>query len=450
MTHVLSTRAQRLDRLRFGREHSRLLIGSGVGWALDAMDVGLISYVMTALSVEWQLDNAELGMIGSVGFVGMMVGASAGGLAADRIGRRAVFALTLLVYGLATGLAAFSTGVTMLLVLRGVVGLGLGAELPVAATLVSEYAPSRIRGRVVVWLESFWALGWILAAALGYFLVPKTAGGWSGWRWALLVGVVPAFYAAVVRHGLPESVRFLESKGRQRQAELAVRRFERGSGVEPSYDLDVAVAETPTSVEDSNGSVRTTSLLGPEHRRSTVGLWLVWFFVNLSYYGAFTWMPTLLLRQGHDLVRSFGYTLVITVAQLPGYAVAAWLIEVWGRRATLACFLTGSGVSALFFGMQDSTTGIIAFGCLLSFFNLGAWGALYAIGPEIYPTALRGAGTGAASAVGRVAAIVAPLLVPVLLVGGNPLVFAVFAVSFLIAAVSALLLPERRHLEMIE
>ena len=446
---TLPTRAERLNRLPFGREHGKLLVGSGIGWALDAMDVGLISYVMAALAATWKLENTQLSWIGSIGCGGMMIGASVGGLLADRLGRRNVFALTLLVYGLATGAAAFSTGIAMLIVLRFIVGLGLGAELPVASTLVSEYAPQRIRGRMVVWLESFWAVGWIMAALLGYFLVPKEPGGWPGWRWALLVGLAPAAYALVVRHGLPESVRFLESKGRLIEAEKSVREFEINSGVQPEVDIETAVKHTPVSVEVS--TQQRVRLFSPEMRRRTIALWAVWFFVNLSYYGAFTWMPTLLFRQGHSLIRSFEYTLIITLAQLPGYAMAAWLIEKWGRRPTLATFLLGSGVAAGLFGLQSSTAGILLAGMALSFFNLGAWGALYAIGPEIYPTAMRGTGTGAAAAAGRVAAIIAPLGVPFLLAGGgSPLVFGVFAVSFAIAAGSALLLPERSQLSMVE
>lgn len=107
------------------------------------MDVGLNSYIMTALAAQWQLNNTQLSWIGSVGAAGMMVGASVGGLLADQLGRRNVFALTLLVYGIATGMTAFSVGVGILIVLRFVVGLGLGAELPVASTLVSEFAPHR-------------------------------------------------------------------------------------------------------------------------------------------------------------------------------------------------------------------------------------------------------------------------------------------------------------------
>ena len=156
------------------------------------MDIGLVSFVLAALATQWSLSPGELSAIASIGFVGMAIGASLGGLLADRIGRRQVFALTLLVYGLATGASALATGVGMLLVLRFLVGLGLGAELPVASTLVSEYAPARIRGRVVVALEAFWALGWLAAAVIGYLVVPSSA---DGWRWAFALGVIPAAYA---------------------------------------------------------------------------------------------------------------------------------------------------------------------------------------------------------------------------------------------------------------
>ena len=177
----------------------RILSGSGVGWALDAMDVGLISFIIAALTAEWSLDGSTAGWIASVGFIGMAVGASVGGLLADKLGRRQVFALTLLVYGLATGASALVGGVALLLVLRFIVGLGLGSELPVASTYVSEFAPTRIRGRLVVVLEAFWAVGWTASAVIGYFVVPLE----NGWRWAFAIGAVPAVYALVVRWGLP-------------------------------------------------------------------------------------------------------------------------------------------------------------------------------------------------------------------------------------------------------
>jgi len=427
------TRAERLDRLPFSWANAKLLVGSGLGWALDAMDVGLISFVMAALAAQWKLTNATLSLIGSVGFVGMAIGASVGGLLADRIGRRQVFALTLLVYGIATGASALATGVAVLMALRFVVGLGLGAELPVASTLVSEFAPTRIRGRIVVALEAFWAVGWILAALIGYFIIPTSH---NGWRWALAVGIVPTVYALVIRFGLPESVRFLEAHNRDAEAEASVRAFEAAAGVPP----------VPTKEWTPDPNAPRESIWGGRYRTRTIALWTVWFCINLSYYGAFIWLPSLLFKAGFPMVKSFEYTLIITLAQLPGYAVAAWLIEAWGRRATLATFLAGSAVAAGLFGFAGSPAQIMAAGCALSFFNLGAWGALYAVGPELYPTALRGTGTGAAAGFGRIASMLAPLSVPWLVAtGGHPLVFGVFAAAFIIAAGAALALPEQKN-----
>lgn len=442
------SRADRLDRLPFTREHGRLVAGSGVGWALDAMDVGLISFVMAALAVQWRLDAATLSWIASTGFLGMALGASLGGLLADRIGRRSVFAITLLVYGLATGAAAVSWSVGALLAFRFLTGLGLGAELPVASTLVSEFAPAKIRGRVVVALEAFWAVGWVLAAVVGYLVVPLAD---DGWRWALALGALPAVYAAVVRFSLPESARFLEERGRWHEAETVVRQFERAAGVAaptaaPTDDPSAA----PTADREGGAGVPSAKagpgdLFTPGARRWTASLWLVWFTVNFSYYGAFIWLPTLLVASGMDLVRSFGFTLVITLAQLPGYGLAAVLVERWGRRATLSTFLVGSALAAMLFGTADTEPTVLVAGMLLSFFNLGAWGALYAVTPEVYPTELRATGAGWAAGFGRIASIIAPLSVPVLRdAGGVALTFAVFAGFFAVGAAAVWGLPERR------
>src|SRR5215212_6970255 len=264
------SRAERLDRLPFTREHGRLVVGSGLGWALDAMDVGLISFVMAALAVQWELTPTQLSWIGSIGFAGMALGATLGGLLADRVGRRQVFAVTLLIFGLATGAAALSWSVGALLVFRFLIGLGLGAELPVASTLVSEYAPARLRGRLVVVLEAFWAVGWVLAALIGYLVVPHSD---DGWRWALALGAVPAVYAVVVRRGLPESVRFLELRGRVDEAEAAVRRFEDAAGVPP-------VASPPPVRQETPGP---RALWAPAIRDRTAALWVVWFCINFAY-----------------------------------------------------------------------------------------------------------------------------------------------------------------------
>ena len=321
---------ERLENLPFTRAHGKLLGISGLGWALDAMDVGLISFVMAALIKEWHLSPTEASWLGSIGFVGMALGATFGGLLADKLGRRYIFALTLLIYGLATGASALATSLGVLLVFRFLVGLGLGAELPVASTLISEFSPRAIRGRVVVALEAFWALGWILAALIGTFIVPQA----NGWRWALAIGLIPAIYSLVIRMGTPESVRFLESVGKHDQARQVVERFEASPALFSRTKKQAEDASVHGAAEsaDNAESAKIHSIWAAGQRRKTIALCVIWFCINLSYYGAFIWIPTLLVDRGFDLTKSFTFTLIITLAQIPGYAAAAWLIEVLGRR----------------------------------------------------------------------------------------------------------------------
>ena len=435
------SRNARLDRLPFNAAHRKLLVASGIGWAFDAMDVGLVSFVVAAIAADphFNLNATEKLWVLSVGFVGMAIGAALGGYFADRVGRKTVFTATLVIFGLANAGMACSWTLVALLIARFIIGLGLGAELPVASTLVSEFSPTRHRGRMTVLLESFWAVGWIIAAAIGAFVIPNT-GDW-GWRWALLIGALPLLYAVVTRAHIPESVRFLESKGREDEAEQAVRYFEQASGVAP--------VASPKA--EPLPAIRTRELFGHQYLARTVAIWLTWFFVNFSYYGAFTWMPSLLADQFGSLTSSFGYTLIISLAQLPGYFLAAWLVEIWGRRRTLSVFLAVSAVAAFAFSQAGSVAAVIGFGMLLSASNLGAWGVLYAVPPEIYPTRLRGAASGEAAAVGRVAAIIAPLLVPwfLTLSGGNKTVaFVIFAVAFVLGCIAALCLPERKGLDL--
>ncbi|MDR0365237.1 MAG: MFS transporter [Bifidobacteriaceae bacterium] len=448
------SRAARLDSLRFNKLHGRLLWGSGLGWAMDAMDVGLISFVLVALPQSWGITDGSKSAIAAAGFAGMAIGASVGGLIADRLGRRQVFAFTLLIYGVATGASALAWSVGALIALRFVVGLGLGAELPVASTLVSEFSPPRIRGRMIVWLEAFWAVGWTAAALIGFYVGdPHGAFGAAGWRWALVVGAVPALWAVFVRRSLPESVRFLESKGRFDEAEQVVEAFEaaghtsrRGAAhTDPVPDAAPAADVANAGEEFTPVRARVSALFTGGMARRTVAIWAAWFCVNFAYYGAFTWLPSLLVKDGIGVTKSLGYTLIITLAQLPGYACAAWLIEKWGRRMTLTVFLIGSAAAAGLFSQAHTPGPIIAAGMLLSFFNLGAWGALYAVTPEIYPTSLRGTGAGWAAGFGRVASIITVLAVlPLHKAVGTPWVFAMFSAFFVLGAVAAWALPEMR------
>jgi len=183
-----------------------------------------------------------------------------------------------------------------------------------------------------------------------------------------------------------------------------------------------------------------TSLWGREYRRSTIVLWVLWFGVNLGYYGFVIWTPTFLVAQGYTLVRSFEYTLIMCLAQIPGYLTAAILIEKIGRKSVLTVFLIGTACAAWFFGHAPSLPMVLLSGCLLYFFALGTWGCVYSYTPELYPTVIRTSGAGAASAFGRVGAFIAPMIMPVVYAfigpeGGFEFVFVILTVVFILVAV---------------
>ena len=422
----------RIQRLPIGQFHYMLLCIIGLGWMFDAMDTGLISFILAKMAEDWQMTATEKGWVVSIGFVGMAIGAVFSGGLADKIGRKTVFAATLVIYSLATAACAFAPNLTWLLVFRFVVGLGLGGQLPVAVTLVSEYIPAHVRGRFIVLLESFWGLGWLCAALIAYFVIPK-----FDWHAAFLVGGLPALYAIIIWKYVPESVPYLINRGRVEEAHALVKKIEAKCGVEV---LEIFQAK---AVSEKN-HVSFSQLWSGVFARRTIMLWLIWFGIVYSYYGIFTWLPSLLVKQGYTIVQSFEYVLIMILAQLPGYIVAAWLVEKLGRKATLAGFIGMCAVSAYFFGQSDSVNEIMLWGCLLSFFNLGAWGVLYTYTPEQYPTNIRAFGSGWAAAIGRIGGIAAPLAVTHLMVmpQGFSYVFMMFTGVLIAVALVILILGE--------
>ena len=434
---------ERLEALPVGRFHYKLLLVTGLGWLFDSMDTGLIAFILPVLAKEWGLAPGQMGLIGSIGLIGMALGAVVSGTIADRIGRKKVFTITVLLYSIASAFCALSWNYQSLLVFRFLVGFGLGGELPVAATLVSEYAPSRVRGRFIVLLESFWGLGWIAAACIAYFFIPL-----YGWRMAFLIGALPALYVCLIRLHMPESVRYLLAHGRVGEARQIVVSLER------QLHVPVApfVSEKETVPVVAKASFR--ELWKKPFISRTIMLWLVWFGINFSYYGIFMWLPSLVFQQGFTVVKTFEYVLIMTLAQLPGYYCAAWLVDKIGRKYTLSAFLLFSGVASYFFGHASTAATLMMWGSVMSFFNLGAWGVLYTYTPEQYPTAIRALGSGWAAGFGRFGGMAAPMMVGALLARnfGFGSVFYMFALVFVAVAVIVLSLgveSKQKNLESI-
>jgi putative MFS transporter len=368
----------------------RLIILSGVGWFFDAMDVLLLSYLLLAAAPELKMGVSERAAVILTNNLGMLIGASLFGRLSDVAGRRAVFMSTLLLYSLATGATAFARSHLELAAVRFVAGLGLGGELPVVASYVSELSPPERRGRNVVLLESFWSLGALAAAAVAYFLFPAL-----GWRNAMLLLAATALYAAVIRGTLPEHKP-------QRRAALSIYAYFRRL--------------TPT--------------------------WYIWFVLAFGYYGIFLWLPTILVRErGLTVLQSYEFMLVTTLAQLPGYFAAALLVERAGRRPVAAVFFAASALSALAFAYSQGPAQLYLAALALNFFNLGAWGVVYAYTPELFPDHVRGAATGSAGSVARLGMILGPTLYPAM--GLSSLL--VVTALWLSVPVAVYALPETKH-----
>ena len=421
----------RLDAVPLNRFHWWLLFVSGLGWMFDAMDVILVSFLVTPVSREFTLDPGRIPWIASAGFVGMFIGAAVSGRLADRYGRRNVFQATLVIFGFGSLLTTLAPSFETFVAARIVTGLGLGGELPVVSTLVSELSPRASRGRMIVLLESFWAYGTILAGLVAIFVIPA-----FGWRGATFVGALPAFYVAFLRRSLPESPRYLATRGLTNEADAVVRQVERAGGA-PLISVARAVAPPPAP------RVGLGDLWSRAFARRTLMLWILWFGVVFTYYGIFVYLPNLLFARGLSEVRSNEFFFLSTIAQVPGYFSAAWLVERWGRKATLVTYLVGTAASAYLFGNAGTGTDAFIYVSLLSFFNLGAWGVIYTYSPELYPTAIRASGAGTAAAVGRTGGILAPFAVPWLAPSlGQSGVFTLFTVLIVLTAIAVFALAE--------
>ncbi|PQP82232.1 MFS transporter [Paenibacillus sp. PCH8] len=390
----------KLEVLRNPKQR-KLLFSAGMSWLFDAMEVGMISFIVAALAKEWSLSPGQVGVLTSINSIGMALGALLAGALADRFGRKAILMWTLLIFTIASGLSALATGFAVLCALRLVAGIGLGGELPVASTLVSESMPTAERGRAVVLLESFWAGGWIVSALIANFVIPE-----YGWRIAFAIGALPAFYALYLRRAIQDPPRY----------------------------------KNHTKLHKMTFREKVATVWSVPHRRTTLMLWILWFTVIFSYYGMFLWLPSVVMAKGFTMVKSFQYVLIMTIAQLPGYFTAAYFIERYGRKFVLVVYLTLTAFSAIAFGLATTEATILAAGICLSFFNLGAWGGLYAYSPELYPTSVRSTGVGLATSVGRIGGVIAPLMVGMLVQRevAISLIFTIFFVTILIGAAAVL------------
>ncbi|MDO5631160.1 MAG: MFS transporter [Paracoccus sp. (in: a-proteobacteria)] len=410
-----------------GRYQAKLLGIFGLVWAADAMQVIAVGFAAPSIAVTFGLERTTALQIGTLFFLGMFVGAFVFGRVADRFGRRRVLLATVLMDALFGLLSVFAPSFELLLLLRFLTGVAVGGTLPVDYAMMAEFLPPRNRGRWLVWLEGFWAIGTIVIALTAW--IAAAQGAAEPWRWIFFIAAAPAIIGFWLRMWVPESPMFLIRSGQETQARSVVNRVLAGNGA-PLLPENIRLVPTPVDPRAEG------SIFAPALRQRTLGMLAVWFLVSLSYYGVFVWVPGQLATEGFGFVRGYGFLVILALAQVPGYALAAWGVEKWGRKPTLMLFLLLSAAGCFLFTIAGTSALIASALMLMSFALLGTWGALYAFTPELYPTSLRGAGMGTASAMARLGGILAPSLLAVVFAKGFGLAIGAFAGLLLLAALA--------------
>jgi putative MFS transporter len=375
------------------------------------MDGAMIAFILPAVSSLWHLTNQQTGLLASSAMIGYLFGAFLAGTLGDLIGRRAVMMHALAIYCLATLVAAFAPRWQFLFTWRVIASFGTGAESAIIAPFLAEFVQRKYRGRFVGSLSGFFSFGFVSAALLGYFVVPASP---DGWRIVQVVSACPILMLLWWRRSLPESPRWLMDRGRSAQAAAEVQKIEARLTPEETARLaPLDSVEVPAGGVARGGSFakNLAALWSAPMARTTLMLWILWIAITFSYYGFFTWIPTLLVKQGMTVTRSFGYSIIIYLAQIPGYYSAAFVSEKLDRKWTIVSYMVLGGVSAWLMSNARSDAAITLAGFSLSFFMNGTYAGIYAYTPELYPTTFRTTGMGVASAFGRIGGLSAPIVI---------------------------------------
>jgi MFS family permease len=288
--------AARFERLPLTSYQRGIFAIIATAWFVDSMDLGALTFVLGSIKQTFQLSTAEAGLLSSLSFLGMFVGAASAGLLADRFGRATVFQTSMIFWGLGSLACGVSSTVAMLGASRLLLGFGMGMEFPVAQSMVSEMIPAERRGRYIAYLEGFWPIGFIASGLLIYFVLSV-----AEWHWVFILQAIPALFVLVIRRYVPESPRWLASHGHSERAETVMGEIE--SKVAARLGGSQLPEAKPQPIA-APAHVGLTTLFSGVYARRTTMLWTLWFFALLGFYGLTTWLGALLQAKrfpGHQI-----------------------------------------------------------------------------------------------------------------------------------------------------
>ncbi|MYN13564.1 MFS transporter [Pusillimonas sp. TS35] len=411
------------------REHLKACIVLFLVFAIDAWAMMIIVYTAPYISAEMSINPANMGhLIGAI-FVGMAIGSLFWGRVANHIGRKTSIIASLALYGVLSGASAFAPDYTWLYALRLLSGIPAAGMFVICFPLFEEMLPVRDRGRLTVYLAAGWPIGMLLAVGVTVLLAPY------GWRWIIGVSSLPALFLFAVAAWVPESPYWLVSKNRQSDARGIISTLSRGTVQIP--------ASTQLRMESSGTGAVVSLFRGPLLPISILQI-LINFTFAWGYWGLQTWLPTLLQQKGLSLPQSFGFIALSTLAMIPGYVASSILTGRLGRKKVVVGFVACGAIAGYAFANAWDMPSLYISNFILVFFTLGAWGVWDAWIAELYPSEVRTDGYGWAVLSQRLANIIAPSTIGLLVALNWSFNLTTTLINmFLVATVLlALLLPE--------
>jgi MFS transporter, AAHS family, 4-hydroxybenzoate transporter len=429
--------ARVLDEGRWSGFQKLLLAFAALAFAVDGLANQVLGLAIPALVQDWRAPREAFAPVAALGLVGVTFGTVLGGMIGDRFGRRIGLTGSVLFFGAMTAASAFANDVPTLAVLRLFDGLGIGGAIPNGAALISEFTPARRRSLAISLGMVFIPVGGLLSGVIGTLVLPTL-----GWRGLFLIaGVLPIVLGAVFMYALPESPRFLARRP-ERRAELMKVLGWCGH----RFSTDCAFIEE----QSLQGRTRLSVLFDKQTLQSTVALWSAFFFCLLASYTMFSWIPTMLSSEGFSLAATSAGATAFHFGGVAGGVIGGWLIGRYGSKTTVVGLAAGCVAGALALGLlsfdpaQGLTWVVIAL-IVEGFFIAGLHAGVYTLAAFIYPPYVRATGVGAASAAGRIGAVLSSFTgVITLQMGGASRYFIVIAGTAAIAMISVALI--RQHI----